>query len=114
MRVPARQHVVGDLREAVDVGPAIDELARQRFRGDVLQRADEEAGARQPLFGRLLGIARDSEIEQLHRAHRRIVHDVFGLEIAVDDAGAVRRGERVRELAHERHRSGGSEGTLAV
>ena len=101
VRVAPRQHVVRDLREAVDVGAAVHQLARQCFRRNVLQCPDEKARLGQPLFQRLLGVPRDSEIEQLHAARARVVHNIFGFQVAMNDAGRVRGGQRVGELAHQ-------------
>ena len=40
---------------------------------------------------------REAEVEHLHVAVGAD-HDVFGLDVAVDDAGGVRRGQRARHL----------------
>src|SRR5204862_6367673 len=114
VRMSSGQHVVRDFRETVDVGTPIDELARQRLGRDVLQRADEEAGARQSLLRWQLSVPRDTKIQQLHAVRACVVHDILGLQIAMDDAGRVCRCERVGQLAYERDGLRRGERALAV
>ena len=112
--MPAGEHVIGDRREAVDVGTAVHQLSRQRLRGDVLQRPHEKPGAREPLFRWQLRVPRDPEIQQLHRPRGRVVHDVFRLQVPMDDSGLVRCGECVGELAHDPHARRRSEWCMPV
>src|SRR5206468_2423648 len=55
-----------------------------------------------------------SEIEQLHAPRARVVHDVLGFQVAMNDTGRVRGRERVGQLAHQRDGVRRSERTLAV
>ena len=96
------QQIVRDRRQAVDVGLLADQLAGQRFRCHVLERAHEEPGPGQPLLGTHFRIASDPEIQQLGALRGRVVHDVGGLEITVDDPGAMRDGERRPDLLDDR------------
>ena len=108
------QHVVRDFRETVDVRAPVDELAGQGLGRDVLQRAHKEAGSRQPLLRWQLGVPRDAEIQQLDAVRARVVHDVLGFQIAMDDTGRVCGAERIGQLAHERDGIRGGERALAV
>ena len=94
-----REHVAG----------ARDGLAAGLLWRHVAWRAENRAhprgrGVRQPRRGRLRDEARQTEVEELHvtvGAH----HDVLGLDVAMDDPGCVRDGQRPRELgAHTRDR----------
>src|SRR6185295_15793535 len=89
MRVLPSEHPVRDRGEAVDVGPTVHQLPGQGLGGDILEGADEESGAREALFRRQLRIAGDAEVEQLGPLRLRVVGDVLGFQVAVDDARAV-------------------------
>ena len=92
------QQIVGDRRQAVDVGLLANQFTTKGFRGHVLERADEESGPGEPLLRGRVRVPRDPEVQQLGRLGRRVVHDVGGLQVAVDDPGAVRHGERRAQL----------------
>ena len=87
----AGQHVVQNQPERVDVGALVDGLALRLFRRHVLDRADDGSGDRHA-DARARRRSRDAEVHD-ERAVFVIQHDVGGLEIAMDDAGLVCRGE---------------------
>jgi hypothetical protein len=99
----AGEHLEDDHAEREDVGTRVDGVCGERLlRRHVLRGAHDHAGARQPaveLAGDLeLG---DAEVEQLdERLLPRIHgdHHIVGLEIAVDDAGAMRRLHALQHL----------------
>ena len=97
-RVDARQTFVEHERERVEVGALVDAVPVGLLRGHVGQRPDDVAGARQRRVARQVG---DAEVGQLRRraGGARAVGDdhVLGLDVAVDDAAAVRVLERVGE-----------------
>ena len=64
-----------------------------RARGLIRQDLDRELGGDDVLH--------EAEVENLRRAVRSD-HDVFGLEIAMDDAGRMRRGETVSDTGRDR------------
>ena len=101
IRQARREQVVRDRRETVLVGGHGDELTRERFRRDVHQGADEEAGAREPLLRRLVGLRRDAEVQQFHLLDHRIVHHVLGLQIAVDESREMHRVHGIGDLADD-------------
>ena len=84
-RRPAREHLVEDDAERVDVAALGRRLAGRLLGGDVLRTADDAAGLRELRAGEDLG---DAEVGQLEDA---VVadEDVRRLEIAMDDAVIV-------------------------
>ena len=98
----SRKEEVRNRREAVLVGEWSHELARQRFGSDVHQRSHKESGAGKALLRRNVGVCRDPEVEQLHLSRDRVVHDVVGLEIAMDDPDRVRGVDGIGDLADDR------------
>ena len=104
VRQAAGEQEVGDRRQRVLVGGGGHHLAGERLGRHVHQRADEEAGAREPLVGARVGVGGDAEVEQLHLARRRIVHHVLRLQVAMDDARVVRGLHRVGDLLDDRRR----------
>ena len=85
--------------------PSADSGATYAGVPDELVRAGQARG---------VGEARDAEVGE-HRVHRAVAlvqQDVGGLQVAVDDAVGVARGERVRDLRGEQR--GGDRGERAV
>src|SRR5256886_15309421 len=76
--------------------------------------SDEESGAREALLRRQFRIAGDAEIEQLGALGIRIVGDVLGLQVAMDDPRLMGGGQGIGELPDEAPDQGGSEGAGAV
>lgn len=93
-RVP-RQHLEPEAPERVQVGRGRDRLAtlRQLRRAEARRAVAVGRAAARP--------SRDAEVDQ-HRPTRALLdHDVGGLDVAVDDAGVVRRAEAAREVAKD-------------
>jgi hypothetical protein len=100
--------------EREHVGARVDRLSVDLFRRHIRRRADDHAGLGH-VCDRVRSAwracadavawfdnARETEVEDLQAAVTR-AHHVFGFEIAVDDAAAVRLGERGRQLARGRN-----------
>ena len=99
----AGQHLVGHDRERVHVGAAGHGLARDLLRRHVRRRAQDLAGG-----GHHRGLdAGHAEVHQL-RLPVGLDHDVGGLDVAVDDAGAVSGVHRFR------HRGQDAQGLLRL
>lgn len=126
---PARGHLVQHEPEGEQIGARVDRLAPCLLRGHVRDGADRHAGAGQRLVrnahGGQRGLRRhddlrtgrelcEPEVEDLGVAALRD-EDVGGLDIAMNDALAVRRVERVGDLHAQiadltrRQRLGGDE-----
>ncbi len=88
-RTLPRDHLVERHAERPDVGPVIDPPAARLLRRHVGHRADRRALSRS---ARLTGERRQAEVEDLGPAVL-CDEDVGGLDVAVDDAPAVRLGE---------------------
>src|SRR5262249_57179480 len=96
-----REALVEDDAERVDVRPPIDvPAALELLGGDVGGRAEHLARAREQ-GARLFVDAREPEVED-DRGTLPGHHDVAGLDVAVDDAGLVRRVESARDALEER------------
>jgi hypothetical protein len=101
----------------VEIGSRGGRLAAELLGGGVSRGAERLVGAGDPRLGLALdGLQQrpDAEVE-----HHRVSsgaggdhHDVGGLEIPVDHAGAVRARERVEDLCHQALRLGGLEAPL--
>ncbi len=90
----AGEHLVEDDAERVDVRLAVDGVAEGLLRGDVVRRAEDAAVSGEAL---LVQRARDAEVGDL--GHALLVdEDVLRLDVAVDDAAAVRGAERAGDL----------------
>jgi hypothetical protein len=79
--------------------------------------AHDQAGPGAPRPRLVAGQLGDAEVEQLDEvllAPALDQDDVVGLEIAVDDVGLVRRGQRVGDLQRDRQGALGSERRLAA
>ena len=101
-RRPAGQQLVEQAAGGVDVGPGVDRLAAGLLRREVLRGADHGRG----LGHRAGGVGHrpgDAEVHHLHVAGRR-EHHVAGLDVAVDDAGAVAVVERRQHAAGDLER----------
>ena len=98
--VDAGEQPVCDRGEAEDVGPAVHQFPGEGFGCHVLERPHEEPGPGEPLFSRQLRVPRDPEVEQLDPLGRRVINDILGFQVPVDDARLVGRAQGVRELAY--------------
>ena len=96
-RGPARHHLVEHTAEAEHVRARIDGLALGLLRRHVLRRAHDSFLGNGGFAGGREGLQGQSKVDHLHQPPVRH-HDVGGLEVAVDDAGVVSRGERARDL----------------
>ena len=91
----ASDHLVQDHADAPDVGAVIHVLAAHLFGRHVSDRAEHDAGLR-PRDARVAAGGHvgsdcnlgEAEVEQLHEAVRT-QHDVFRLDVAMYEAGAV-------------------------
>jgi hypothetical protein len=107
----ARERVEEQAPKRVDVGARIDALAADLLGRDVVQRADPVSG---------LGGARDRQRVLGEPKVRQVdvvlggQQDVGGLDVAVDEAGAVRRVERRPDLADDPRRTLGRKPALAA
>ena len=110
-RRPAGQHLVEHAAEGPDVGARIRLEPARLLRRHVGRGADDRArlrldqGLPRGPIARPLAVLGDAEVEDLHqpvRAH----HDVLGLDVAVDDARAVRGRKGARDLHGDVERLG--------
>jgi DNA-binding MarR family transcriptional regulator len=120
-RRAAREHLVEERRDRVDVARRPDRVSLRALGRDVARRSEDEArGGRDRLLAPV--DARDAEVEHLHEIRIGAApdeHDVLGLEIAMHDADGVGLTGRLAELQRdvERLREGecaacGREGAL--
>ena len=121
---PAGQHVVQDQPERVDVDAMIDVFATRLLGRHVLDRSDDGADDRGCRLRHRLVDGHPSRCGRIlrrsgrHRAHARgrarnpevhddrdfvVDHHVRGLEVAVNDAGLVRRLQAGSDLPDDRH-----------
>ncbi|MBS1152727.1 MAG: hypothetical protein H6Q89_4425 [Myxococcaceae bacterium] len=103
------QHPVGDHSERIEVAARLGRLAHRLLGGEVLRGAEHHPRLGDVVGGRVgVGQPRDSEVEQprlfLEVGRRRQQH-VLGLEVAVDDALGVDRGEALGELGEDPQRA---------
>jgi hypothetical protein len=101
----AREQLVEHDPERPDVRPVIEVLAHAHLLGaHVRGRADHGAGHRREAIDGVEGLAH-AKVEDFHRekllghAILAVEEDVGGLQIAMNDLGAVRSRERARDLA---------------
>ncbi len=105
----AGEHLVDDGAEREDVGALVDlvVLAGRLLGRHVLRRAEQRGLLR--LDGLRAADLGDAEVEDLRDIDDAVLdllrheEDVLRLEVAVDDAFAVRGGERAADLAEDRH-----------
>jgi hypothetical protein len=97
--VVAAEHLVEDDAEGEDVGTAVGGLAVEDFRRHVLRGACKHTGHSEGGGGLLRvvdGLLGEAEVEKLHLTGMRPgggKHDVFRLDVAVEDALVMRGGE---------------------
>ena len=115
-RVRARQRLVGDDAERVEIGAMVDVGVAERLLGRHVRRRPERhagRGERRPRIGR--GVAAPSARGHAHGARDAEVgdhgvtvgeEDVLGLHVPVHDAVPVRMRERVGDVAHDAPRLG--------
>ena len=91
----ARERVVQEAAERVDVGAGVDPLAADLLGRDVVERADPVAGLRRARDReRVLGEPEVGQVDVVLGAEQ----DVRGLDVAMDEAGGVRGVERAADL----------------
>jgi hypothetical protein len=100
----AGKHLVQHRGQRVDVGPRVEPLvARGLLGAHVGRRADDE-----PCLGQLLLVAPSEVPRDPEVGHERVAvvgeEQVLGLDVAVDDAVAMRVLERLRRLAGDTER----------
>ena len=98
-RVGSGRHLVHEQAKGKEIGAKVDVVAPNLLGRHVGRRADQRAGQRQPRVRQILH-AGDAEIEDLHHAGVA-AHDVFRLQIAMDDAVRMSGGQRPRELRRD-------------
>ena len=103
----SRQRLEQQAAEGVDVGPAVDGIATDLLRRDVVDRAHELAVRRGPVR-HALGQAEVGEVAVLPPVGK-IDEDVGGLDVAVDEPPRVGRVQRTCHLRHDRDRPLGVE-----
>jgi hypothetical protein len=108
----ARQHLVRQDAQRVDVGPMIGMWVRRRLlRGHVRRRAECDAGGGQLLpAGCLADGLGHSEIRDQRMPARQ--HHVLGFDVPMHDARLVRVGERVGYVSKNSRRLGHGEFAL--
>ena len=100
------QALVEHAAERVDVGAAVDRLALDLLRREVVDGAEERPAAGEARDRRgVLGESEVAEIRVLAPPARPRVEDVRRLDVAMDEPARVRGVERRRDLADERRRA---------
>src|SRR5438270_14083778 len=99
--MPSSKHQAGESGGAINIGPTVDQLPGQGHGGHILEGSDEESRAGEALFRWQLRVAGDAEIEQFRPLRCRIVADVLGVQVAMDDARLMRAGQRSGQLLAE-------------
>ena len=96
----AREHLVQHCGEGIDVAPCIDAaVARGLLGTHVLRCAERKSGLRKAVAAGLLHGQRDAEVGEHGLAF--LDEDVLRLDVAVDEALAVRIVERTRHLLRD-------------
>jgi len=110
----ANQHLVGHARQTVLVGTPVDLALAERLLGAyVAWRANRDSGSRNAL--RAVGVrkrARNSEIGDECLSARQ--QDVRRLDISVNDAFCVSRGERAGDFPNERRDGFNRHGSISL
>ena len=104
----AGEQLVEQAAGRVQVAAGVDDLAAGLLGRQVLGGAHHGVGLGDGRRGVLHG-AGDAEVHHLHRA-RRGQHDVAGLDVPVDDAGAVGVLQRVQDAGDDLHGLGDGHG----
>jgi hypothetical protein len=94
---PTGEQLVDDDPERVDVRPLVELDRVELLRAHVVDRAHGPSVVRHPRMGFALG---DAEVHHPDDASR-VAHEVGGLQVAMDDAGVVDRGETFRDLERD-------------
>jgi hypothetical protein len=110
-RAASGERFVQDEAERENIAAGVEGLARGLFRRHVRDGADDHAGAGTVVGDGARGVAAGRSVVQLRqpevgelRVARRGDQDVFGLDVAVQDAGAVRGGEAVGDACEQLER----------
>ncbi len=105
----AREDLVHDRAERIDIGARIDREPARLLRRHVRRRADHRADRREIRVGHVLvDQLGDAEIEDLHQIRAVLGapdDDVVRFEIAVNDADRVRRRQAVADLRDHAERA---------
>ena len=94
------QHLVQEQAERVQVAAAVERFRTRLLRREVVRRADHRAGLGHAARAERAG---DAEIADVG-ATGCVEQHVGRLEVTVDDAALVRRGQAQRDLARDPHR----------
>ena len=99
----ARQHLIHDAAETVDIRPPVDARLRSRLLGAHVDGcADGDARRGQPLAARLRDRPRDPKIH--HDCALSHEQDVLGLDIAVHHVVRMGVAERFRHIGRDEQR----------
>ena len=110
----ARQHLVEQAAEAVDIGPGVEAaFAGGLLRAHVARGAEGEAGLRHPVAAGVAHGQRDAEVGDQRRPV--VQQDVLRLDVAVDHAVAVgvvqRRADLLRRAGRRPRPAAGARGS---
>jgi len=97
-RQPARQRVVADHPQGVDIAPRVDAQPTRLLRAHVVGGSHDFPRPRRPAAAAHPG---DAEIGHQRAARRRVQQDVIGLHVAVHHAPLVRVRQCARHIAHQ-------------
>src|SRR5439155_15149067 len=95
-RKPAAEHFVEHDTKRPNIGATVDRARIERLLGRHVARRPDEARAREHLAAKWIQELGDAEVDELgaYLPHRLPGHeDVFGLDVAVNDADRVERRE---------------------
>ena len=96
----ADQHFIENARQAVNVGPFVEiGTSRRLFRAHISRRTNGETGAREMLNTGGTDRLRDAKV--CHNGVALGQEDVLWLDVAVDDAHAMRVTQRIRDFLHD-------------
>ena len=109
-RRPARQALIQQATERVDIGPAVHLLAADLLRSHIVDRAQRASLGGQPVS--ISEPAGEAEVGQIH-VLVRVEQHVRGLDVSVHQPAFMRGVERVRDLRADRDRPLGTGRVLA-